>query len=170
MVALSRDQVNEFLKGAYVARIGTVGSEGEPHVTPVWFWWNGEAIYVIGRTNAFWIERVARNSRIAFLIDDVGPPDFKISIEGMAQILKTDWVATARKMCIKHLGEKAGTAYLNDTLDQPRLLVKVTARKTTTWYVPSDKAAGKERWHPRYYEPGSKWYNEYNEEKKAKKK
>jgi PPOX class probable F420-dependent enzyme len=167
MVGMSRERMNEFLKGPHIARIGTIGLDGEPHVTPVWYMWDGQSIYVVGRKRSSWIEHLRRNPRVAVLIDEAGPPEFKISIDGIAQIMQSDWIETARRMSIKYFGNKTGTNYLEATLDQPRWLVKVTSKKITTWLVPLEKAAGKEGWHPRYYEPGSKWYTEYNSERKT---
>ncbi len=169
MVGMTKQRMSEFLKGPYIARVGTVGPEGEPYVTPMWFVWDGESIYVIGRKKSSWVEHMRRNSRVAVLIDGVGPPEFKISIQGTAQIMQTDWVETGRKMSVKYFGNETGTGYLEATLDQPRFLVKIDPKKITTWEVPPEKAAGKEGWHPRYYEPGSKWYEEFNAERQGAK-
>jgi len=159
--------MNEFLAGPYVARVGTIGSEGEPHVTPMWFMWDGESIYVIGRKRSSWVEDMRRDPRVSVLIDDAGASEFKISIEGTAQVMNTSWVETGKKMSVKYFGNKTGMGYLEATLDQPRFLVKIAPKKITTWEVAPEKAACKEGWHPRYYEPGSKWFKEYWAEKKS---
>ena len=170
MVRMSKQRINEVLSGPRIARVGTIGPEGEPHVTPMWFVWDGESMYVIGRKVSSWIEQMRKNPRVAVLIDDDGPPEFKISIQGFARITHVDWVETGKKMVVKYFGDKIGNQYLEATLDQPRFLVKIDPKEIITWEVPPEKAAGKEGWHPRYYEPGSKWYKEYQLEKKAKSK
>lgn len=151
-----------------MARVATVAPDGEPHVTPMWFMWDGERVYVIGRKRSSWVEHMRTEPRVTVMIDDAGPPEFKIGIYGTARISGSDWIEIGKKMSTKYFGDHTGIEYLKASQDQPRFLVEITPRKIITWEVSPDKAAGKEGWHPRYYEPGSKWYKEYQLEKKAK--
>ncbi len=45
-VAMTRDEIDEFLSGRWVARVATVGKDGYPHVFPFWYYWDGENIYI----------------------------------------------------------------------------------------------------------------------------
>lgn len=169
MAGMSKEQRNQFLQGPFVARIGTLGPNGEPHVTPIWYEWDGTAIYLVGRKKSSWITHIKVDPRISVLIDDVGPPEFKIVVQGTGEIVNIDWVEIVRRMTRRYLKDNVGARYFNDTLDQPRTIVKVTPKKFTTWYVDPEDSGEKEDWHPRYYEPGSKWYKEYQTEIKQSK-
>ncbi len=166
MVGMTHEQMDQFLRGPFIARIGTLSADDEPCVTPVWYEWDGEAIYVIGRKRSSWVQHIKDHPQISVLIDDPGPPDFKIVIQGTGAIVNTDWVEIVRRMTHRYQGDNLGTKYFNDTLDQPRTVVKVTPKRITTWYIAPETSGGRGDWHPRYYEPGSKWHDEYQTEKK----
>jgi hypothetical protein len=44
-VAMSREEIDEFLSGRWVARLATIGRDGYPHAFPFWYYWDGENIY-----------------------------------------------------------------------------------------------------------------------------
>ena len=45
-VAMSPEEIDEFLSGRWVARLATIGRDGYPHVFPFWYYWDGESIYL----------------------------------------------------------------------------------------------------------------------------
>ena len=48
--------LNEFLAEPNLARMATVDEDGEPHVVPAWYWWDGES---------FWIGAQATDQKVA---------------------------------------------------------------------------------------------------------
>jgi PPOX class F420-dependent enzyme/OxyR family protein len=84
----------EFLTGQTMARVATVGPDGQPHVVPVTFVYNPDedAIDVggvnFGETKK-WRDAQA-NPRVTFLLDDVRPNPFRaraIEVRGRAEAL-----------------------------------------------------------------------------------
>ncbi len=165
MVRLSKEEMEAFLKGPNIARLAVVKDDGSPFIVPVWYEWDGHAIYVVGRKRSEWVNYIRRDNRVCVLIDEDKPPLRKVIIEGCAEIVGSDWMEIGRRMVVRYLGPDVGPKYLEGTLDQPRWVIKITPRKITTWMVPPEFAASKEAWHPRYYEPGTKWYAEHQREK-----
>lgn len=45
-VAMSRQEIDEFLSSRWVARLATIGADGCPHVYPFWYYWDGECCYL----------------------------------------------------------------------------------------------------------------------------
>jgi len=45
-VAMTREEIDEFLSGRWIARVATVGKDGYPRVFPFWYYWDGENIYI----------------------------------------------------------------------------------------------------------------------------
>src|SRR5207248_9581318 len=68
----------EYLKSQRLGRLATVNSRGEPHVVPVGFRYNAELDTIdIGGRNIAPTKKyrdVARQRRVAFVVDDVLPP------------------------------------------------------------------------------------------------
>jgi PPOX class probable F420-dependent enzyme len=166
MPKMSKEQIDEFLQGPHLARIATVKPDGAPYVVPVWYEWDGKNLYVVGRKRSVWVEYIRREPRVAVLIDENTTPLRKVLIEGKAEVVGSDWIEIGKRMVVRYFGPEVGPKYLEGTLDQPRWVVKITPTNITTWYIPPEYGGGREAWHPRYYEPGTKWYEEYVKEKK----
>ena len=84
-----------YLQSQRLGRLATVNAAGEPHIVPVAFRYNPELDTIdigghsIGNTKKF--RDVARDGRVAFVIDDVLPP-WKargLEIRGRAETLPT---------------------------------------------------------------------------------
>jgi pyridoxamine 5'-phosphate oxidase family protein len=84
----------EFLTGQTMARVATVGPDGQPHIVPVTFVYNPDedAIDVggvnFGETKK-WRDAQA-NPRVTFLLDDVRPNPFRaraVEVRGRAEAL-----------------------------------------------------------------------------------
>jgi PPOX class probable F420-dependent enzyme len=69
-MAMSPEEVSAFLGQARTARVATNSADGTPHISPLWFGWDGESIwfYSVVRTQR-WTD-VARDGRAAVVIDD----------------------------------------------------------------------------------------------------
>lgn len=70
------DKELERLKGATLARVATVGADGQPHVVPLTYVVNeAENAIDIGGYGFAWSKKwrdAVRNPRVTFLLDDVG--------------------------------------------------------------------------------------------------
>ncbi len=87
----------DFLKSQPLARIATVGANGQPHVTPVAFRYNPDTnTFDVGGHGSFasrkkWRD-VQQNPQVAIVIDDLDPVIWKaraIEIRGVAALLTT---------------------------------------------------------------------------------
>ena len=52
-----------------VVRVATVGPDGAPHVVPLWFVWEPEAVYVSVRGSSRTVANVRIDPRVALLLD-----------------------------------------------------------------------------------------------------
>jgi nitroimidazol reductase NimA-like FMN-containing flavoprotein (pyridoxamine 5'-phosphate oxidase superfamily) len=43
-VAMTPEEIDEFLSGRWIARLATLGKDGYPHVAPFWYYWDGECV------------------------------------------------------------------------------------------------------------------------------
>lgn len=68
-VAMSREEINEFLSGRWVARLATVGSDGYPHVFPFWYYWDGESIYLTPTRKRRSYKDLESNPRCSVVVD-----------------------------------------------------------------------------------------------------
>ena len=71
---MSAAEVDDFLGRERTCRVATVGGDGSPHVAPLWFVWDGTALWLnsIVRSQR-WVD-LARNPQVAVVVD--GGHDF----------------------------------------------------------------------------------------------
>jgi PPOX class probable F420-dependent enzyme len=69
VIAMSADELTSFLAEQRTCRLATTGPDG-PHVAPVWFVWDGQALWVYSLTRSQRWANVTRDPRVAVVADD----------------------------------------------------------------------------------------------------
>jgi PPOX class probable F420-dependent enzyme len=149
---LTEDELAAFLVEPWNARIATVTGDGWPHLTPVWYEFDpGDRTFlVVGRERAAWVDHIRGNPRVAFHVaDDVHAQHTRVLVQARAEIVEGPVAPTlsprllelTHRLSLRYLGP-SGRDYAERTLARPRVLVRLTATRWTTW-------TGTE-WHPRY--------------------
>lgn len=114
----------EYLGSQRLGRLATLSALGEPHVVPVGFRYNAELDTIdigghnIGKSKKF--RDVARDGRVAFVVDDVLPPwkPRGVEVRGLAEVLAE------------------GGKQIRQAFDDE--LIRITPRRIISWGVESD--------------------------------
>ena len=114
----------EYLGSQRLGRLATLSALGEPHVVPVGFRYNAELDTIdigghnIGKSKKF--RDVARDGRVAFVVDDVLPPwkPRGVEVRGLAEVL-----AEGGKQIMQAFDDE---------------LIRITPRRIISWGVESD--------------------------------
>jgi PPOX class probable F420-dependent enzyme len=69
VIAMSAEELTSFLTEQRTCRFATTGPDG-PHVAPVWFVWDGQALWVYSLTRSQRWANVTRDPRVAVVVDD----------------------------------------------------------------------------------------------------
>jgi hypothetical protein len=89
-IAMTEDERDTFLRTQPVCRVATVGANGRPHASALWFAWDGTALWLNSLTRSQRWADVDRDPRLSVIIDD-GGTDFMalrgIELQGSAQII-----------------------------------------------------------------------------------
>ena len=67
-VAMTSDEVDQFLTAEHTCRVGTMNARG-PHVTPLWYLWHGGAVWLYSITGSQRWKDLEADPRIAVLVD-----------------------------------------------------------------------------------------------------
>ncbi len=67
--AAEREALDEFLGEPNLCRIATIDPDGEPHVVPAWYWWDGASVHVGAQEADRKVANVRRTGRAAVEID-----------------------------------------------------------------------------------------------------
>lgn len=68
-IAMTPTEVDAFLTAQRTCRVATVGRTG-PHVTPMWFFWDGAALWLNSVVASRRWTDLARDPRVAVVVDD----------------------------------------------------------------------------------------------------
>ncbi len=137
---LSPAAIDFLLARPLLARLATVGPDGQPHVAPVWFWWDGHSLFM-ETDRAFRKARNLRaNARCAVTIDETlgGLRFWGIVMSGEAELIEAppEWVlATVRQIYAKYLGPEGLQAPTPQRMlnEGQHVIVKLTPRRVITW-------------------------------------
>ena len=85
---MTREEMNEFLAGPWLARVACVKPDGSPYVVPTWYHWDGVAFWVVPRERSAWAHYMARDPRVCLVVDEPEPPIRKVICEGTAVVVE----------------------------------------------------------------------------------
>lgn len=107
-IALTDDEVDDFLRRERTCRLGTVGGDGRPHVTPLWFVWDGTSL---------WLNSIVKSQRWT---DLQRAPHVSVLVDGGVDFLEL--VGVEIKGTVEVVGEVPRTGEVNPELVEPERL------------------------------------------------
>lgn len=153
-------EIEEFLRSpdsTWLLKLSFMKGDGWPMVVPLWFQWDGEAFYVVGRKRSNWVTDLKRDPRCAICIEETAHPRIrKVLAQCTAEILEgpvrgegSQWVKVASEMATRYSGPD-GPAQLVPSYGWERYLVKLVPRdgRLTTWQGAD--------WALSYFDPGQR--------------
>ncbi|MEU5419433.1 pyridoxamine 5'-phosphate oxidase family protein [Streptomyces sp. NPDC001407] len=69
-VMMTRAELDTFLMEQRTCRVATLGPQGRPHVTPLWFVWDGHALWLYSLVRSRRWAELRRDARTAAVVDD----------------------------------------------------------------------------------------------------
>ena len=109
MSSLSDSLVRQLLNGRRIASLATESPDGTIHMVAVWYWFDGESIFVATSSRSRKARNLQHNSKVSVMIDSRDPSaSFGATIAGHATILSGEssqkWNAAIHK---KYLSQSA---------------------------------------------------------------
>jgi hypothetical protein len=68
-IAMTGDEVDAFLAEERTCRVATVGTDGAPHVAPLWFVWDGAHVWLYSLVRSRRWADISREPRISLVVD-----------------------------------------------------------------------------------------------------
>lgn len=129
-IAMTADEINAFLSERKICRVGTIKGSGQPHVTALFFAWDGQSIWLYSITGSQRWKNLINDPRVSILVDS-GEEYFEL--RGVEMSGEVEQVGE-----IPRVGEKA------DGLEGLEAVEKIYAEK----YNKSDEMTydGKHAW------------------------
>ncbi|MBI4258091.1 MAG: PPOX class F420-dependent oxidoreductase [Thaumarchaeota archaeon] len=133
-MSMTTREMSSFFKGKWIARLVTLKKNGYPHITPVWYDWDGRKLVIVTKTNRVKYRNIKTDSRVALCIDTNDRPYKGVIVEGKAEITDRNLRGEMKKMISKYVeSDEERQRYLQRWLNEPRILLVVHPTKTITW-------------------------------------
>jgi len=131
-MAVLDPEVAEFLRGPHVASVATVRPNGRPHVTPVWYEYDGHEFVLSTLRDAQKVRNINQKGFAALAIRTAGEPFQHILAEGPARVgspLDNVW---RERLAVRYMGETAGRAYVRESGDWDVVAIHIRPVKWST--------------------------------------
>lgn len=102
-------------------------AEGAPHVTPVWYLWDGAAFYVSTATDRAKYANIVHDPAVALIVEDPGSSNY-VAAYGQAQLIargEPDFEDLTRRVVGKYLPPEQSGKMLEMALGPNRVVVKL---------------------------------------------
>ncbi|WP_194817439.1 pyridoxamine 5'-phosphate oxidase family protein [Nocardia sp. XZ_19_385] len=129
MRPLRQAEIAGLLADDTIAHLATIDPSGYPHVTPIWFLWDGSAFRLTSLADRPHVRRIRMNSRVGVVVDrelglraDGQRPNRQIRIIGDAELTEDrhgQWTARIREKYLRASADLIPN-------DDDRILITVT--------------------------------------------
>jgi general stress protein 26 len=141
---LSDEDLEKFLDGKWIAYLATTGKDGAPHVKPIWYAWDGEAMWMATWLDCKTTRNIEHESRVAVTLQEggepvVGFPDQGLILFGEAELIpeiktENDPNTWHFKVFARYLGEEACMVPpLSEHLGNPAMSIKIVPNRIVSW-------------------------------------
>jgi DNA-binding IclR family transcriptional regulator len=109
---LTDEELDEFLQGLWGAQLACVRNDGTPHVVPLWYEWDGEAMWLAASPGASWRGYISENPHVSVTLDEPWSPLRRAFLTGRAEEVEGSAVrgglrGLRRRLAIRYLGQGA---------------------------------------------------------------
>jgi hypothetical protein len=137
-IAMSKEELDQFLGAERTCRVATTSETSGPHNTPLWFVWDGEALWLTSLVRSQRWTDLERDPRVAVLVDageeygELRGAELKGKVEKIGEAPRTgepsdELAEPERMMARKYFG--------GDTMhhDGRHAWLKLVPEKITSW-------------------------------------
>ena len=125
---MNRAELQSFLDHPYNAIVAINRPGNAPHLTPVWFTWDGATFRFSTTRDRAKYANIRRDPQISLIVDDVASHTYVVAT-GRATILEANPLALARPLLVKHLPADKIEGSLGMVTAADRVLVELRPSK-----------------------------------------
>ena len=131
---MTKKERETFLAALHVGILGIAAPDRGPVLVPVWYRYDpGGDIYFITNKQAKKVDLLAHEGRFTLCVQVESPPYKYVCVEGpIISMEDADHEQDLTPMAHRYLGEERGDAYVEGTLGDEELLVRMRPEKWST--------------------------------------
>lgn len=132
---IPKERLEKFLAEANLMDLATITPDGFPHVTPVWFDWDGKTFFISTTRERKKARNLMENSRAGFSIAPKELPYRAAVGYGTVEIVDDEKGELLRKLAGKYLPADKADMYWKQLMQMGghRVIIKLTPAWMTSW-------------------------------------
>jgi len=134
MALMKPAETDTYLRQPNICHLSTVGSDGAPHVAPVWHHYDGDALLILAAPNTVKIRNIRHEPRVSIAITTTVQPYSFLQFNGVATLTDKWEKELLWTISINYQGQEEGQRYAEQTYRESLFtLITVTPTKVKGW-------------------------------------
>jgi PPOX class probable F420-dependent enzyme len=129
---LDKQEIDQFLAGIKMAVMATVNKDGSPHLSPNWYYYDGEQLSFVTTKERLKFFNLRRDNRMSVCIYEPPLASEYVVFQGRATIDDGDIWEGARQVIKRYVEADKVDEYVERWKTEPRILVKIKPDKVYT--------------------------------------
>jgi PPOX class probable F420-dependent enzyme len=126
---LKREEWERFLRGRRVGVLATIGADGAPVLTPVWYLYREARLLVRTGKESVKARNIQRDPRVTVCVQDERPPYASVTVYGRAAV-EPDRPGLIGEIARHYLGGIAGAGYVRGVAESVQQSEEITIAVT----------------------------------------
>ena len=129
---MNEHEITAYLAASHIAVVATINRNGQPHLTPNWYRYDGKLLTLITRKDRLKYRNLQRNHHISVCIYDPPVASNYVIISGTATCNDEDIWDEVRRIIERYRAPGEVDDYLARWKTEPRVLITVTPEHIAT--------------------------------------
>ncbi|ETW92367.1 MAG: hypothetical protein ETSY1_43940 [Candidatus Entotheonella factor] len=134
---MTEQEIAQYLDRSHIAVMATIGRNGEPHLTPNWYRYNGSVLTFVTRSDRLKYRNLQRDHRMSVCIYDAPAASNYVVISGTASIEDATTGGPViwdeiRRIVARYVAAAEVDDHIARWRTEPRVLVTVTPERIST--------------------------------------
>jgi len=133
---MTKAEYREFLlRGTKTGKLATVRRDGRPHVVPIWYDLDGDALVFTTGEQSVKYKNMKRDPRVSIAVDDQTPPYSYVMIEGTVSFSEDpgELLRWATRIGGRYMGEDQAEAYGKRNSAPGEVIVRIIPSKISAY-------------------------------------
>lgn len=130
---LTEDETRELLEQPLVGVLGTAGPDGQPHVVPTWYLYEGGELVMHASRRARRVRDLRQNDRASFCVDTKTHPYRAVIVWGRATVTVDVDDERMRRLAVRYLGQQSGDVYADTLVGARMAIIRLRPERIITW-------------------------------------
>ena len=129
---MEKKEIDQFLSGIKMAVMATINKDGSPHLSPNWYYYDGERLSFVTTKERLKFFNLRRDDRVSVCVYEPPLASNYVVIQGRATIDDGDIWEDARLIIQRYVEPDQVENYVERWKTQPRILIQVAPDKIYT--------------------------------------